>query len=342
MNTEADQIKFMKEILKEELTLDKKLFWFDIILCAIFTWPFLIYAGLYKNLLTFFVGSFFLYKGTILIHEVSHLSKKIKGYRLFYNIFFGWPNGYPAYIYDTHLFHHGKKTYGTKRDPEYKYIEQITVTDLFRPLISAFILPLFQATRFGIVPLITPLLPRRVKLWLFQKLSTLVFSLEYVRPVRDEKQSLKMMIGNDLMCSAFKIVFFSLVTLGYLPLTFILVWYGSMVVASLLNMYRALFNHKYGNKSLESMSWEEHLRDTITIEPGLLTNIICVNGLNYHGIHHLFPELPYTNFARAHKKLMERLPDDHVYKETVYSSFSEVVSDQLFNAPLKNKLLQLN
>ncbi len=317
---QVQEIKKMKEILKGELTLDKSLFWRDIIICILLTWPMLYFSALNKSLTAFFIGSFFLYKGTILIHEVSHLAKKIKGYRLVYNIFFGWPNGYPAYIYDTHLFHHGKKTYGTKRDPEYKYMEEIGFKDLLRPFLSALILPFFQLFRFAILPIFTPFLPRSAKIKIFQKFSTLVFSLEYTRTIRDEKSALQMMKRNDLICALYKFTFFALIISGILTIQFLYVWYGSLVFASILNMYRSLFNHRYSNKELTSMSWADHLRDTITIEPGPITNLVCVNGLNYHGIHHLFPELPYTNLKKAHQKLMQELPKEHIYRQTVVPS----------------------
>jgi fatty acid desaturase len=277
----------------------------------------------------------------MLIHEVSHLAKKILGYRFVYNLFFGWPNSYPAYIYDTHLFHHGKKTYATHRDPEYKYIPEYNLQTLIRPLFTAALLPFFQLIRFGIMPLIEGFLPREIRLKILRTYSTLVFSLDYVRPIRNEDKGLKEMLNNDLICAFYKLTFIGLVIVDILPVRSLLYFYLAFVISSLFNMYRALFNHLYSNESSNSLSWEEHLVDTVTIKPSLITSMIFINGLNYHSLHHLFPDLPYLNLGKAHRKLMDTLPDDHIYKANVFNNIVDVIKFN-FSESRKNKILNLS
>jgi len=326
MNSEEyDDITRMREILKDFHEPEPLTFWADLLCFSVFGWAAITYSSYHFSLPVYLFGVFLLYKGGMLIHEISHLAKKMKGLRLAYDLLLGYAISYPSYIYDTHLFHHGKKTYGTSRDPEYLYIKSFKGLTLLRPLIAAFFLPLLQWIRFGILPFLTPFLGRNFQISLFQKYSTLVFSMKYVRPLRNEKQSLKRMMREDLICALYKVLLVCLLYFKVLPLDFIILYYGAFVIASLLNMYRALFNHIYANKSGESLSWEDHLMDTATIEPGLITNLFFINGLNYHALHHLFPDLPYHNLKKAHQKLMMSLEEGHIYRKSVFKNVPELI-----------------
>ena len=53
------------------------------------------------------------------------------------------------------------------------------------------------------------------------------------------------------------------------------------------------------------------MADTILINPV---------GLRYHATHHLFPSMPYHNMRKAHRRLMEKLPADSPYRQTVGTS----------------------
>jgi fatty acid desaturase len=325
MDKELDDISRMKQILKDYHEPNKLIFWRDILSFSLIGWVLITYSSFNFILPLYLVGVFMLYKGGMLIHEISHLAKKIKGIRTAYDLLLGYPISYPSYIYDTHLYHHGKKTYGTLRDPEYLYIENFSGLTLIRPLFAAFLLPIFQWIRFGIVPFITPFMPRKFKVHLFQKYSTLVFSMAYVRPIRNEEQSLMTMMREDLLCASYKVGLIALLYFEILPMRFLFIYYIAFVIASLLNMYRALFNHIYANKSGESLSWEDHLMDTATIKAGPITNLFFINGLNYHALHHLFPELPYHNLKAAHFKLVDELEEDHIYKKCIFNSVYDLV-----------------
>ncbi|WP_412471875.1 fatty acid desaturase family protein [Halobacteriovorax sp. RT-1-4] len=324
-----DDIQLMKEILKNHHALKKGRIWFDLLSNALIGWSAFFYTCFHFNIFTFILAIFFIYRGTILVHEVSHIAKKVKGYRTAFNILFGWPNAYPVYLGDAHLFHHGKKTYGTERDPEYKYISEFRFLTLTRPFLASVALPIIQVIRFGILPLTYIFLNTEQKKWVYQNISTLAFSMDYKRPIRNEKKDIARMVRNDLMCVLYKVAIGLLIFLEVLPVQTIWIWFSIVVISSTLNMYRALFNHLYTNESLVPMTWEEHLLDTVTIESGLSSFFIFVNGLNYHAIHHLFPELPYTNLAAAHKELMEKLPADHIYKSNTYSSIFHVLVTSL-------------
>lgn len=322
---QKDDIQVMKDILQKHHTLNKSRVWFDLISNALIGWPAFFYTCFNFNFLTLLIAIYFIYRGTLLVHEVSHIAKKVKGLRLAFNILFGWPNAYPVYLGDAHLFHHGKRTYGTARDPEYKFISKFDALTLLRPFISSLLLALVQLIRFGIFPVSYLFLSRKQKVWVYQNISTLAFSMDYKRPIKNEGLEVSRMIRNDVMCMLYKATVGLLIVVGVLPLETLWVWYVVVVISSTLNMYRALFNHFYTNSNLRPLSWEQHLLDTVTIEEGLSSKLIFVNGLNYHAIHHLFPELPYTNLAAAHRELMEKLPPDHIYKKNTFKSVFHVL-----------------
>lgn len=314
---DTDTISQIKNILNDPkfLCVNKAIFWRDLLLFAAAGWSFL-YLSVAHHSLYVIPATYFFYRGTMLIHEVIHLSKKIPGYRFVYNLLLGWPNSYPAYIYDTHLFHHGKKTYGTKKDPEYKYIE-FNALSLIRPLLIAPLMPLLQVIRFGVIPFITPFMPASFQQKLFSKYSTLVFDVSYERNFRG-KYDLKTMMINDLISAFYKVVAVALIVTGYFPVTLLLMLYTIVTLASLLNMYRALFNHYYANEEELPLSWSQHMHDTVTVDSFILKHLLFINGLNYHALHHLYPEMPYHNLAMAHQKLMRELPEGHLYKEGVH------------------------
>ncbi len=335
-----NEITQMREILKEHHKVNKFKFWADFSLNSILSWPLFFYTVFYPNIYTFLISTFFLYKGTMLIHEVSHLAKKIPGYRFAYNLVFGWPGSYPAYIYDTHLFHHGKRTYGTKRDPEYKYISSYNFLVICRPFVASLILPLISWIRFGLIPFFELFFTKKMKIKLLKTFSTLVFSIDYVRPIRNEEKAIREMLFNDLVCVLYKLVFIGLLYLGVLPMRALFYLYCAIVLSSLVNMYRALFNHLYANESQESLSWEDHLVDTVTIRPSLLTSIIFVNGLNFHSLHHLFPDIPYLNLKSAHVTLTEKLSEDHIYNKNVFDSVFSVLKFNM-SKDRKNKMTKI-
>lgn len=118
-----NNVQLIREITEDLKNVNALHYWVDILLCALFGYGLYAYAlfhsGLIANI-SFIISICFLYRGTVFIHEIAHFYQKLPGIRFAYNILFGWVNRFPAYTFDPHLFHHGKRTYGTKKDPEYK------------------------------------------------------------------------------------------------------------------------------------------------------------------------------------------------------------------------------
>src|SRR5436853_2314080 len=66
--------------------------------------------------------------------------------------------------------------------------------------------------------------------------------------------------------------------------------------------------------------------DSVTMDnDSPLAILINPVGLRYHATHHLFPSMPYHNMRAAHKRLLEELPADSLYRRTVARSIWPVI-----------------
>jgi fatty acid desaturase len=61
-------------------------------------------------------------------------------------------------------------------------------------------------------------------------------------------------------------------------------------------------------------------------------------GLRYHATHHLFPSLPYHNMRSAHRRLMQHLPADSPYRQTVATSVWGTIADLCQRAALREQV----
>jgi len=72
--------------------------------------------------------------------------------------------------------------------------------------------------------------------------------------------------------------------------------------------------HRFRGAGDES-TFVEQLLDSVNIDSRLPWDIIVAPvGLRYHATHHLFPGIPYHNLPAAHRRLMEQLPADSLYR----------------------------
>jgi fatty acid desaturase len=85
------------------------------------------------------------------------------------------------------------------------------------------------------------------------------------------------------------------------------------------------------------MSHGEQVEDSINIVgTGWATSLLYPVGMRFHALHHFFPSMPYHNMERAHRLLMEHLPEDSRYRVSNRAGFLEVagglVRDALANS----------
>lgn len=319
-----DLLKPIRTITLNYKNVKRSRFLGELFLTAIFGWSLFFYGSTFplfslKQILIMIPTTFIIYRGAIFIHELAHFRKKVEGFETWYNILFGYACNFPSYIYETHLYHHGMRSFGTSEDPEYKNMNYHSKWRILDPILNSLFLPFFGIVRFGILPLITPFLPRIAKEKIYLHASTLVMESKYLRPYKSAKE-LNMMMKNDLLCSLYKIVPIVLVYLGVLNVSVLIWWSIMIVIASALNMYRAKFNHKYFNEG-QTMSDLRHMLDCITIEGSWVSELWAPLGLRFHTLHHVVQDIPYYNLKAAHKKLMLELPEGHPYRETVVPNF---------------------
>lgn len=270
----------------------------------------------------FLLSAVFSYRGLAFLHEVSHLEKKIKFIVHVYNFIFGYFNRLPAYSMTNHKYHHSVTTYGTIRDPEYDNWTVKPKIVLLRPLALAILHPFLLTLRFGIIPAIRIVLPKKAGLYLYEKASTFVMNSNYSRPYTHREY--REMLFQDFMCS----VYFFLQIIALIAVEKLgqglLIWAGITSCVSFLNTSRALIAHRYqSHKSQRSDKQLVQLTDAVTVEGGWLTELWAPLGLRYHSTHHFLPNVPYYSLGKVHRILKERLPKNHPYHETIEKSFFE-------------------
>ena len=86
------------------------------------------------------------------------------------------------------------------------------------------------------------------------------------------------------------------------------------------------------------MTFAEQVEESVNIvRNSLVTLLLFPVGLRYHGLHHLFPSLPYHALGEAHRRLMNALPENSPYRRTCCPGFFTALRDLLRGARLAAK-----
>ncbi len=294
-----------------------------------------------QQIVAFLVSSLLFYRAALFIHEIVHFrSGTFKVFRVVWNLLCGVPFLLPSFTYYTHLDHHRRKFYGTREDGEYLPLGHQSVGAIGFYLSQCLIIPGLVVIRFF---LLTPLtwLVGPVRRWVYAHASSLVMDPMYVRPQPD-RETLRVWRLQELACCAFcwgvgalllrGLMYPELrpgdpfpVSRGVLPIGFLIQAYATAIMIVLLNSIRTLGAHRFMNDGRQ-MTFLEQLEDSVNFpRRPLLTELWAPVGLRFHGLHHLFPSMPYHNLATAHKRLMEQLPADSPYRVTVADSLMQAL-----------------
>jgi fatty acid desaturase len=296
------------------------IYWTDLLLSSWIGWgafvvgataPFLSFTYVVTTL----VAVVALLRATIFIHELSHLKRgTVPGFELAWNLLVGIPLLLPSLMYDSHGDHHRQATFATVHDPEYAPISQWSAFRVFRFVGSMVFVPLLLTLRWGVLGLLSFLLPPLRRL-LIARASSLVINPQYKRPQPREHQHLRWYVQEATTTVAFWTAVFAAAS-GALPLSWFLHWYVVGAGVAVINQVRTLAAHRYRNDGRQLTSVEQ-LLDSINLTGSpFLTVLAAPVGLRYHALHHFLPTVPYHSLGKLHRRLLAELAPGSLYHQT--------------------------
>lgn len=272
--------------------------------------------------LGFVVGVLAVYRAGLFIHEIVHLpKKKFKPFILLWNLLYGMPFLLPSFMYESHLKHHFPRVYGTVGDPEYVVLDG---RGLFAQIVFLILhtvaSPLLVIFRFTVVTALS-LVSAKFRRLSRQRFCALAINASYL----DTSKS----VDKDRFVNPWEIgSFIVAVTVitgmvkGFVDPQYIIEFFMMLAAALFINGIRTLVAHRYANHELKPLSEIEQLSDSLNhVGNPVIGELLAPVGLRFHGLHHLFPTIPYHNLYEAHRRLMKELPDDDPYRAINFKSY---------------------
>ncbi len=283
-----------------------------------FSWP---------QLIAYPIAGIALYRVASFMHEIVHFrSGELQTFRLVWDVLAGIPMLTPSFFYLSHCDHHNTRHYGTEHDGEYLPLGTGSRGKIVLFLSQIFLQPILVTLRFLLAPL--SFLHPTLRRWTLEHASSFVIDFGYRRPIPADA-ALSKWAWMDLACSLRAWAIFVCILVGITQWTRIPQLYSLAALALGLNHIRTLAAHRYVNPG-HSVSHAEQVLDSTNVTGiPVLSELLFPLGMRYHGLHHLFPRLPYHNLGIAHRRLMARLPIDSPYRATVYPTWLSVVRELL-------------
>lgn len=322
----------IKSLVEDLTTPNPAFYWTDFLFSVTLGWGMFILtlqAELFSIQQLFFyaIASLAIYRAAIFTHELVHLKQgTFRAFRFVWNVLCGCPLLVPSFFYSTvHSNHHQQKSYGTLGDGEYYPFAVRSPTKIITYILFSFCIPVLFYLRSVIL---TPLsyLNKNLKALVWKNASSLTIDMSYQRPppYRRDESTWRL---QELLASFYGIGVTVLIIMGKLPPGVLILWYLVCAPVYFLNSLRTLSSHYFRNPGEKEMALTEQYLDSVNI-PGnlILTGLWSPLGLRYHALHHLVPELPYHALGKAHRRLMQELPDTSLYEKTIHSSLWSVLS----------------
>jgi fatty acid desaturase len=288
------------------------------------------------QIIAFLLAGPALFRGGIFIHEIIHREEdSMAGFRIVWNLVVGTPLLMHSLLYRNHLDHHHPRKFGTPADGEYLPLGSAPVRETLLYLAQVPVLPPLTVFRFLILVPLSFLHPR-LRRWVMERWSSYIINPYYRRVIPATEPQGAWMVW-DLLGFLWVVGVIALLFTGVITWTTIGLFYCLVVWTVSLNWVRNLVAHRYVNAG-SRMTYEEQVEDSLTIgECSLLTLILFPVGLRYHTLHHAFPLMPYHSMGEAHRRLMEGLPEDSVYRSTIVSGYVAAIRELLRGEKLAAK-----
>lgn len=327
--TETLSIREARSLVKDLFQPSPKIFWTDfLVTMAIGGTAFGLISRTPRwsiwQLLAFVVCAAAYYRATIFTHELVHLpAGRWKAFRATWNLLCGIPFLMPSFTYYTHIDHHRRKHYGTRRDGEYIPLGSMPPYKIALYLSQALVAGPLAVIRFG---LITPLswFSPRIRDLAAKHASSMVMDPTYIRPLPPRRVRFVWRL-QEALCFAWIVGVVVVIFRGIIPITgtplpadFIPKCYLLSVAIILVNSVRTLASHRFYGANEEEMSFTEQLVDSVNHpDKAWLGGLWAPLGQRFHALHHLFPTIPYHNLAEAHARLMAGLAERSPYRLTI-------------------------
>ncbi|MEM6799716.1 MAG: fatty acid desaturase [Planctomycetota bacterium] len=279
-----------------------------------------------------FLGAgFALYRLSVFTHEIAHFRRgTFAGFRLAWNALLGVPCLMPSFLYADHVSHHVNHSYGTKTDAEYYPLGRGPLSLVLGYFAQTIVLPVGAVVRFGLLSPLSHLMPP-LRRFVWERASSIASMNPYYRRPAASVAIRREALVAEAACFAWIAGVAVLLVTGVVPWSWLLQLYLLFAFVTLMNYTRALGAHRYLNAG-EPMSYRDQLLDSTTIPGSPLTVLWAPLGMRYHALHHLVPSLPYHAMAAAHRRLMDQLPDDSPYRQTLRTGLVEAIADVVRNA----------
>lgn len=312
----------LKPILRDLFNPNPFIYWIDFFISISIGWTafyFLVTTDLlWLKAVTFIISVLALYRSLIFTHELSHLKKgTFNIFRWVWNILCGFPVQIPSFMYHgVHNDHHIKEMYGTYADGEYSPFGAKGPAEIYKFLLIVLVSPILFFLRFLLISPLSLFIPKLRK-FAWESASSLTIDINYKRPPIKDHYKLSFYL-QEMFTSIYSWTAVLLVVFNVLTPYIFLYWYLVTVTISYINAVRTLAAHRYRNLGEESMDFTSQFLDSVNV-PGnpILSPLWAPIGLRYHGLHHLFPTMPYHSLNEAHIRISKEVSPTSPYWKTV-------------------------